>query len=138
MIRIILLFTLLGVSSASQALDSEGGYLIYPTGTIKCNELLVDNASGVISYTETGVFIPDVLAAYVGYIDGYLTAVNRTVAGKRDHFNEAIETDVMTWVTSYCRDNPKDNFNRAVHAYVDQFMTQEPGKLGPIELMGPE
>lgn len=128
MLRIILLYTLLSASSTSQALNSEGGYLIYPTGTIKCTELLEDNASEAISYTETGVFIPDLLAGYVGYIDGYLTAVNRTVGGKRDHFNEAIEKDVMAWVATYCRENPKENFNRAIHAYVDQVMKQ---KLGP-------
>ena len=131
--KLLLLLTLLGISGTSLAIDTKGKYLTYPTGNFTCNELLQDNATGAIRYTDAGVFIPDALAAYVGYIDGYLTAVNRTVAGKRDHFNEVLEKDVLAWSVSYCQENPNDNFNRAIHTYVDQVLSPKVRKLGPIE-----
>jgi len=52
----------------------------------------------------------------LGFILGYVTGVNFSVAGKGDFYAGMDVVDIAGWVASWCRDNPTQALVAAVVA----------------------
>jgi hypothetical protein len=64
----------------------------------------------------------------IGFIAGYMTAVNRLKAGKSDWFRGKNAMQLMDWVASYCRSNPEDELHDALNQYQKPFSDFLPTK----------
>jgi len=86
-------------------IDYKGWVTILGNGTVSC-----------------GGFIQrrDEYAFFTTWVEGYLTAVNMRTS---DTINILRNTDIhgaMLWLENYCKNNPLENFNKAVYYLVEE------------------
>jgi hypothetical protein len=116
-----LTFTLAAVmilmSGEVHAVDSKGKFVLYNIASDKCSTFLIafgkssfKNKNGSMSYNRS-------FAKYLGFIGGYMTAVNAHVPLVRDHYKNQTVVVALGWVSSWCRDNSQSFFGEALQAY---------------------
>ena len=54
---------------------------------------------------------------FLGYIEGYVTAINYEKMGKKDWFKGMNIKKISNWVASYCRSNPSKDLDDALNEY---------------------
>lgn len=101
----LLLLSVMVSSGPARGYDDIGTYV--PKLPLSCASLLqADPTDG-----------QDVLAVYYGWMAGYMTRVNERLPGKSDHFGPL--ADELEWIRSWCRDNPSEDFEEAMHTLTD-------------------
>lgn len=108
--RLLLAALLVGAMSPAWGLDGDS----YTTvDDIDCSKFLDEYAKGGIGKDSDGVtqgYGP--FKAIAAWIAGYMTSVNRHVAGKTHYFRDFREE--VIWIASWCRDNPSESLSEAM------------------------
>lgn len=93
----------LALCREGMAADKEGTFIILYPGGRECINFLDDYAKSEA-------------ALGIGWIFGYLTAINKTRYGKDNYFSDLEWEDIPAWIASWCRDNPTKDLYDATNA----------------------
>ena len=107
----------------ANSFDSEGIYTSYDsTSCGRLIQIINDERSERLRYKGTVdpfAMLTGYYAKKVGWLAGYLTAVNTYMPGGKNHVNTDLES-AMLFVEKYCRENPLSDFATAAAKLVNQ------------------
>jgi hypothetical protein len=109
---ILIAIALMLVGGEVVARDSNGKF--YTLEPIKCSQVLFAHAQlKVTGQGKSYIGSHDTLK-FLGYIAGYITAVNMFRAGKVNHYPGTDIFEAANWTASWCRDNSNDYLHNAM------------------------
>ena len=122
MIRLLLAAIIfLFLYGEGMAADENGNFPVFTPGNEKCTDFLNDYAKSTMDIIENedSTYIKNTsdIALEVGWIYGYLTAINKTRLGKEDFFSDLGLLDTLGWIASWCRDNPTKSLYDATNSF---------------------
>jgi hypothetical protein len=107
------------ISGPAWGMDEQGEYFIFGPGNYSCSEFIGRYRRADVRRAANNQLNFNVeFGGSIGWIQGYLTAVNAMTPGKIDYFVSMDSVDVIEWIASWCRENPRANLYRAVEALV--------------------
>ena len=111
------------VTSNAYGINSEGAFASHP---VECKEVIEAHAV----FDLKGIHYKGNALTHrvIGFIAGYMTAVNRLKADKYDWFRRKNAMQLMDWVASYCRSNPSKDLDEALNQYQKPFSDFLPTK----------
>jgi hypothetical protein len=93
--------------------DSKGNFTYY--NAMSCSSVLSAHAG--LKILPKGYSGNHNTWEFVGWIQGYVTAVNQHVRGKSNYFSSMDSLDIANWVASWCRSNPTRDIVDAVSTF---------------------
>jgi hypothetical protein len=117
LLKIALLLSI--ISGTALAADSNGYYMVGGgTGSVPCSEfakaLETANAHGY----GTIEYVTD-MQGYSMYLFGFQSGYNKGASNTYDIFSGIEEKELMSWLSNYCKENPKTRFGVAVSMFAE-------------------
>ena len=94
-------FVMMLVATPVQAIDGAGQFKTY--GQYSCGQWLeAKKADGTVR------------TVMIGWVAGYVSAVNAWIEGKEDWLEHSDIPSAMSWIDKYCRENPLSKSTYAI------------------------
>ena len=97
------------------AKDEKGSYTMSGTAINKCSEYLSAYGQSQIKLKGETVSAAPRFWLYIGFFDGYMTAVNAQRSGKKDWYEGLDSYVIAAWMSSWCRDNLSKDIANGMH-----------------------
>ena len=106
------------VSGPVWGADERDAMMIFGAGSEKCTKFLGLYARSELKDVGSQIQYSSDFGFEIGWIQGYMTAINVCVPGKTNHFEPMDTVDSIGWIASWCRDHPDEILITAMKAFV--------------------
>lgn len=110
--RLVMVVVLcLGLSGPALGRDKAGYSMSKGMAFNKCSEYLAAYGQSGLRREGGRLKAKRSFLKYLGFFDGYMTAVNTWKIGETDWYDGLDAYDVAAWLSSWCRDNRSENIS---------------------------